>query len=170
MIFAQIELLQAEPFHALPEGQTRDARKPIERIAQFRAERADRAADLVLDLRDVPLAISEDYFAKIVDELLDNAFKFSSPGSPVEVRATTRGSHFFLRITDHGRGMKVEHIAGVGAYMQFERKVYEQQGSGLGLTIAKRLTELHQGELNIQSEIDLGTTVEVKLPCLPQGQ
>ena len=50
--------------------------------------------------------------------------------------------------------------------MQFERKIYEQQGSGLGLTVAKRLTELHGGELTIQSELGVGTTVELKLPCL----
>jgi signal transduction histidine kinase len=60
--------------------------------------------------------------------------------------------------------MKVEHISEVGAYMQFERKIYEQQGSGLGLTVAKRLTELHNGELNIESQIGVGTTVEVRLP------
>ena len=170
LIFAQIELLQADHSHALREGQTLNSREPIERIAQSRAQWADREPDLVLDLRDAPVAISEDYFAKIVDELLDNAFKFSSPGSQVEVRTTTRGGHFFLRITDRGRGMKVEHIAEVGAYMQFERKVYEQQGSGLGLTIAKQLTELHAGELNIQSEIEVGTTVEIKLPSLPPHQ
>ena len=84
----------------------------------------------------------------------------------VRVQTTTNGGHFTLRIADHGRGMKVEHIAEVGAYMQFERKIYEQQGSGLGLTIAKRLTELHGGDLNIQSEIGVGTTAEVTLPCL----
>ena len=43
---------------------------------------------------------------------------------------------------------------------------FEQQGSGLGLTVAKRLTELHDGELTIQSEIGVGTTVELKLPCV----
>jgi signal transduction histidine kinase len=61
--------------------------------------------------------------------------------------------------------MKSEHIAEIGAYMQFERRFYEQQGSGLGLTIAKGLVELHQGALNIASEVGVGTTVEVRLPC-----
>ena len=134
--------------------------------SKVRAERAGRVRDLVLELCDASAAITEDYFTKIVDELLENAFKFSSPGSPVRVQTTTNGGHFTLRIADHGRGMKVEHIAEVGAYMQFERKIYEQQGSGLGLTIAKRLTELHGGDLNIQSEIGVGTTAEVTLPCL----
>jgi len=82
------------------------------------------------------------------------------------VESTVNDGNFILRVRDHGRGMKAEHIAEIGAYMQFERKVHEQQGSGLGLTVAKRLTELHGGELTIQSEIGVGTTVELKLPCL----
>src|SRR5439155_5821050 len=126
--------------------------------------------DLVLKLCDAAAAISEDYFSKIVDELLENAFKFSTPGSPVQVQSATGNGSFVLHISDHGRGMKVEHLAKIGAYMQFERRIYEQQGSGLGLTIAKRLTELHQGELSIQSELGVGTTVEVRLPCLPANQ
>jgi signal transduction histidine kinase len=48
--------------------------------------------------------------------------------------------------------------------MQFDRKVQEQQGLGLGLTIAKRLTELHGGTLSIQSEQGKSTTVLIKLP------
>ena len=170
LIFAQIELLQADQLQALREGQTLDLRKPIERVAQVRAGRAGRAEDLVLELCEASAAITEDYFTKIVDELLENAFKFSTLGSPVQVQSVTGNGNFVLRIADQGRGMKSEHIAEVGAYMQFERKIYEQQGSGLGLTIAKRLTELHGGELSIQSELGIGTTVEVTLPCLTVNQ
>ncbi len=53
--------------------------------------------------------------------------------------------------------------------MQFERKTQEQQGLGLGLIIAKRLTELHGGSLDIQSEPGKGTTVVVKLPLAVEG-
>ena len=52
----------------------------------------------------------------------------------------------------------------VGAYMQFDRKIHEQQGLGLGLSIAQQLTELHGGTFTIQSEIGEGTTVQVRFP------
>ena len=166
LIYAQLELLQADQLKALREGQSSDLRRPVERVAKTRAERAGRSEDLVLTLCDAAAAIAEDYFAKVTGELLENAFKFSAPGSPVQVESTVNNGNFVLRVSDRGRGMKAEHIAEIGAYMQFERKIYEQQGSGLGLTVAKRLTELHGGELTIQSEIGVGTTVELKLPCL----
>jgi two-component system, sensor histidine kinase and response regulator len=167
LIFAQIEMLPADQLQSLRDGPTLDLRRPVENVARVRAERAGREGDLVLNLCEASAAITEEFFTKIVDELVENAFKFSTPGSSVQVQTTTSNGDFLLRIADRGRGMKVEHIARVGAYMQFERKVYEQQGSGLGLTIAKRLTELHGGGLSIQSQIGIGTTVEIRLPCQP---
>jgi signal transduction histidine kinase len=166
MIFAQIELLQADHKQLSRDGRRLELKKPIERAAQVRALRVARLDDLVLDLTEGCVEISEEYFTKIVDELLENAFKFSSAGSPVQVSSTNSEGCFVLRIQDFGRGMKPEHVAGIGAYMQFERKMYEQQGSGLGLTISKRLTELHGGQFNVQSGLGKGTTVEIRLPSL----
>ena len=117
-----------------------------------------------VELAEAPVPISEDYLAKIVDEVVQNAFKFSSTGSPVQVRLVDGPAAVTLSVTDHGRGFSTEHITRVGAYMQFDRKLHEQQGLGLGLTIAKRLTELHGGTLAIDSERGAITTVNVRLP------
>jgi two-component system, sensor histidine kinase and response regulator len=168
LIFAQIELLQADHIDLFREGQPLPLRKSVERVAKVRALQAGRLDDLELDVCDASAAITEDYFTKIVDELLDNAFKFSSPGSPVSVASSITDGHVVLKIQDRGRGMRPEHVSEIGAYMQFERKLYEQQGSGLGLTIAKRLTQLHGGHLGVQSEVGVGTTVEVWLPAVTE--
>ena len=69
-----------------------------------------------------------------------------------------------LSVSDCGRGFSTEQIAQIGAYMQFERKFNEQQGLGLGLTIAKRLVELHGGALSIEGKKGEGATVIAKLP------
>ena len=82
----------------------------------------------------------------------------------MKVALSESPSNMVLSITDQGRGFSTEHITKVGAYMQFDRKLQEQQGLGLGLVIAKRLTELHAGTLTIESNRGTQTTVTVKLP------
>lgn len=166
LIYARIELLGTDPqmVTALRSKQTASPAKLITSHAQAQAELAKRDSDLVLQLADNPVFISEDYLAKIVDELVQNAFKFSESHTPVRVVLSDSATEIVLAITDQGRGFSTEHIRKVGAYMQFDRKLQEQQGLGLGLVIAKRLTELHGGSLNIQSNRGTETTVEVRLP------
>ena len=165
LIYAQLEIFAADPqkIAVLRQNQTQWSAKLIEEHARAQAASANRASDLVLELTDCPASISEDYLARIVDEVVQNAFKFSESGTPVTVTAAESGGHLALTISDRGRGFSTEHINRIGAYMQFDRKLHEQQGQGLGLSIAKRLTELHGGVLNIQSNGD-GTSVSVKLP------
>jgi len=169
LIYAQLELLAADPrkIAALRHKQTKFPATIIEERARAQAQSAGRVADLVLELTNSCIAISEDYLAKIVNEIIQNAFKFSPPGTPVKVALAALPDHLALTITDRGRGFSTEHIVRIGAYMQFDRKIQEQQGQGLGLSIAKRLTELHGGTLNIQSGGGVGTTVTVKLPNAP---
>ena len=166
LIYAQIELLgaDAQKINALRQKQTRSPAKLIEGRAVGQAHAANRADELLLDLADLPMPISEDYLAKIVDELVQNAFRFSDPGKRVSVTLSGVPNAVVLSVTDQGRGFSTEHITKVGAYMQFDRKIQEQQGLGLGLVIARRLTELHGGTLSIQSERGASTTVTVKLP------
>jgi two-component system, sensor histidine kinase and response regulator len=166
LIYAQIELLGADPqkVSALRHKQTRSPARLIEEHALGQARAASRAEDLALQVAEVPVPISEEYLAKIVDELVQNAFKFSEAGKRVSVALTSAPNGVVLSVADQGRGFSTEHITKVGAYMQFDRKIQEQQGLGLGLVIAKRLTEVHGGTLAIQSESGGGATVSVKLP------
>ncbi len=141
-----------------------DAMNMIEELAREKALENNRVNDLDLHLVPASVGISAQYFAKIVEEIGDNAFRYSTKGTPVYFGTVTEGDALLMMVIDRGRGMTAEQIESMGAYVQFNRKMYEQQGSGLGLTVAKQLIEMHGGSLSIQSDVDHGTTVTVRLP------
>jgi signal transduction histidine kinase len=136
----------------------------VEELAREKAQENGRMEDLDLHIMPCSVAISPQYFAKIVEEIGDNAFRYSAKGTPVYFGTVTADDSLLMMVIDRGRGMTKEQIDGIDAYVQFDRKVYEQQGSGLGLTVAKRLIEMHGGSLSIQSDYGHGTSVTVRLP------
>jgi signal transduction histidine kinase len=166
LIYAQLEILGSDQqkITTLRSKQTPAAGALIERVAREQAEQAHRSPDLDLQTCSASVPMSEEYLAKIVTELVQNAFKFSSTGSKVHVALAALPASIALTVTDHGRGFETEHITKIGAYMQFDRKMQEQQGLGLGLGIVKRLAELHGGTLTIQSQRGAETKITVKLP------
>jgi two-component system, sensor histidine kinase and response regulator len=166
LIYAELEIAMNDPARrqAARAQLTYSTKTLITHTAQNVAERAKRMADVAIDVANAPLAIAEEHFKKLIEELVDNACKFSAPGAPIAIGGQLDGARYRLTITDHGRGLKPEQIAAIGAYMQFERRLREQQGSGLGLAIARRLAQFYDGELSIQSTYDSGTTVVVTLP------
>jgi signal transduction histidine kinase len=69
-----------------------------------------------------------------------------------------------ITIKDNGRGISEDQIKKIHIFMQFDREQYEQQGLGLGLMIAKRLTEIHGGTIRVSSIQGNGTTVFLSFP------
>lgn len=167
LLYAQIQIISVdqERMRALQRIQISNPGAIMAYAAETKANEYDRAEDLQMELDDSPnIASSEEDLRKLTLELVDNAFKFSAAHSPVQVQSYVDGAYYQITITNQGRGMTVQQISSVAAYNQFERKLHEQQGSGLGLIIAKRLAELHGGELTIRSEPGNQTTVFVQLP------
>lgn len=169
LIYAQLEVLKADTqtVESLRKSHMSDVGKLMDTMARQKAYESSRSNDLELHVSEASLAISPDYFSKIFEEVFDNALRYSKKGSRIQVRTEIHGSEFLLHIKDHGRGMTAEQMQNIGAYTQFERKIYEQQGSGLGMTVAKRLAELHAGTLRVESEYGSGTSVTVTLPLAP---
>ncbi len=165
LIYAQLEIVASDPQNLSHlRGTTSHAAEVARAAARIQAEKASRLQDLLLELADAPLPMAEDYFRKIVVELVQNALKFSENGRPVRVRLQASPDHVEFSVQDAGRGFSTEQISRIGAYMQFERKMQDEQGFGLGLAIARKLVELHGGELQIDSQPGHGSTVTVKLP------
>lgn len=167
VINSQLEIMAADESHvlALQSKQTdaRAAAAVIERAAHIEASDAQRIGDLTLKISACDVPMFEDYLKKIVAELTQNAFKFSKSGSAVTVELQQDPDLVTFTVSDSGAGFSSEKIHEIGAYMQFDRKRNEQQGLGLGLTIVKRLTELHGGKLVIESTPGRGSRVSVQL-------
>ena len=167
LMYAEIELLgsNSEKIAALRNnGITTCVKSIVENIALNTAKNVNREADLSIEISDAIVKLSLAKLTKITEEIIDNAFKFSQPNTPVKIIGHSNNDTFHLFIIDYGRGMTQEQINNVGAYVQFERKMYEQQGFGLGLLIAKRLVELHEGEFSIESIYGKQTIIRIVLP------
>jgi two-component system, sensor histidine kinase and response regulator len=168
LFYVELEMMSTSPELPSLIRQNRRMRmlcqRPISHTAYQCANKYHRSADLHLAIEAVELPISEAKLVKLMDELLDNAFKFSEVGQSVQIFAQCVESGYQINVLDHGRGLTPQQIAHLGGYMQFDRDRYEQQGGGLGLMIAKRLVELHGGDLVIHSIPERETLVRITLP------
>lgn len=140
----------------------------VKNIIRFAAEtcakKTNRINDLTMNLQEASINISPNHLSKVVTEIVDNAFKFSKAGDPVYLFSTEDKQFFYLYISDRGRGMTKAQVADIGAFKQFGREHYNQQGSGLGLTIVKQIVKLYGGELSIKNEVFNQTVVSIQLP------
>ncbi len=170
LVYAQLEAMGANPSakEALRSSRSYEAVSVICDIVTGKSAQYERLNDLItsLDVEGVTLGISGENLTKIFRELVDNALKFSQPGSPVSVAAHLAPKHLVVSVKDKGRGMSAAEIADLGAYQQFNRMFHEQQGIGLGFVIASRLIEYHGGSLKVKSVEDEGTEIVIHLPLV----
>lgn len=163
LVYAQLEaaLGDKELMKAYRNHITPSAAEIVSNMATKQVRMADRESDLTFDLTDIAMQIPADDLGKIIVEIVDNAVKFSETGTPIHIRSKRTSDTYTITIEDSGRGMNQDQIKQIGALMQFERALHEQQGFGLGLAIATRLTQFHGGTIDIESELGKGTTIHI---------
>jgi signal transduction histidine kinase len=125
-----------------------------------------RQNDVAVRIDTCPLAVKPDDLSRIVEELVDNACKFSRQGTAVTVALAGDGR---LTVTDHGRGMSAEEIGRIGAFQQFDQKKHAQQGLGLGLVLVQKLAALCHATFSVQGDPGKGTEVQIAFPVLSPG-
>lgn len=104
---------------------------------------------------------------QLVTILLDNAVKYSSKNSTVQIQTASDHNQVKLQVIDHGVGIAptdLPHIFDRFYRADQARTSAENGGYGLGLSIARMITELHHGQLHVTSQLGKGTTVTVDLP------
>jgi signal transduction histidine kinase len=133
--------------------------------ARFRSQHVDR--ELVLQIeRDLPpIEIDRVLVRRVIENLLDNARKYSEPPAEIHLRSQLRDGRVQIAVDDHGIGIAVDDLRQLFTpFFRTDRsRARATGGVGLGLTLAKRVVEAHRGTISIASELDRGTTVTVEL-------
>lgn len=127
----------------------------------------DKKVEIILDIQDRDLSIKSDFvkLRQILINLISNAIKFTEKGY-IKIEQKTKDSSLLLSVSDTGCGIKNEDLSKLfQAFVQLEdAKTKKYDGTGLGLTIVKKLTDLLNGNVYVDSEQGMGSkfTIELK--------
>ena len=113
------------------------------------------------------LTLDEKLLRHILTNLLSNAVKYSPPGSTVSLQLAERDSQAVIEVADQGIGIPVEDQGRLFESFHRASNVGSRQGTGLGLVIVKKAVELHGGSISVDSKVDAGTRISVRLPLTP---
>ncbi len=140
-------------------------------VLRYRAMHPDRRFDVDLGAgHDSGLHADPRLLGRVVDNLLQNALKYSSTETPVEVRVSGYGDRVELAVVDRGIGIDAADLPNV--FRPFFRgdksRTRGTGGAGLGLALARRICEVHHGRIDAESTLGSGTTMRVRLPRGPR--
>ncbi|MDM7863087.1 ATP-binding protein [Staphylococcus borealis] len=144
--------------------------KPL--LNKMQMKYKQQAQDLELDMSLAPEMTDEmwDYDADRIDQvltnLIDNATRYTQPGDSITITSSSDDTYQTLYISDTGSGISPEHLELVfdRFYKVEASRTRGKQGTGLGLFICKMIIEEHGGSIQVESEVNKGTTFIIKLP------
>ncbi|KAI3592130.1 Multidomain signal transduction protein [Cupriavidus sp. U2] len=136
---------------------------------------AAKAQTVTVTADTVPLPLYADRtrLSQVMQNLLLNASKFSSPGAQIAISASVRHRTLVIQVIDHGRGIARESLESIfNLFAQEDRPGSSAQGGlGIGLSLCRSLVEMHGGSIAATSEgPGLGATFTVQLPLAPAAE
>lgn len=128
---------------------------------------AGKKREISIDLPKMMIQADKDKLNQLWTNLLGNSIKFTGENGIIGVEGRMKENCVCIKITDSGRGIAKEEINNI--FMPFykvdkSRTAGVANGNGIGLSIVKRIVELHQGDISVSSEPMQGTTFTIKLP------
>jgi len=141
----------------------------IRKIVDFLKPEADRkAVSFILKLSDSLPSVQADVqdMEKLFTNLISNAIKYNVDNGSVTIETTVDANYVGFHVKDTGIGMSQEHLPRIfDDFFRIEdRRTRKISGTGLGLTIAKKITDSHFGHIEVKSQPDKGSTFSVYLP------
>ncbi len=117
------------------------------------------------------LIADQSQFTKVFQNIISNSIKFSKPNEPPKIHISykkdeKRNEHVFS-VQDNGIGMDPQYAERIFTIFQRLHTIDEYQGTGIGLSIVKRIIERHGGKIWVESELDKGSTFYFTIPFLP---
>jgi signal transduction histidine kinase len=147
-----------------------DPRDLLERIAEeFRREPMAREREITCEIEAnmPPIQIDRDAVSRALWNLLENASKYSPPGTPIRLFARREGACIHLGVGDRGLGIPSAERHAV--FQKFVRGADAKRagvgGVGIGLTLVQRIVEAHGGTVQVESEPGHGSTFTLVIPC-----
>ncbi len=158
LLILDLQAASAEPAPPPPPLSPGEAEESIQAGVDEALRQNERREDVTVGVKACSISVKPGDLARMVEELVDNACKFSRQGTPVAVELGADGR---LTITDQGRGLTAQEISRIGAFQQFDRKKHEQQGLGLGLVLAQKLAAQCKAEFSLESQPGKGTQARI---------
>jgi two-component system, OmpR family, sensor histidine kinase KdpD len=114
----------------------------------------------------LPLAtIDEAWIAKVLRHLLENAAKYSAPGSPIFISCEVKNDRLITNVADRGSGIDdLERSMIFDKFYRGQSQRYRVQGTGMGLAIVKAIVEAHGGRIGVTSQLGQGSVFSFGLP------
>ncbi|WP_137871132.1 ATP-binding protein [Sphingopyxis sp. 2PD] len=141
-------------------------------VAQLGDSEPARAKDVVTRFGDEPALIlgDEAQLKQLAHNIVSNAMKYGHADTPVTVELAREGRRIRLSVSDEGDGIAPDHLPRLTErfYRVDEARSRSVGGTGLGLAIVKHISERHQGQLDIESEVGKGTRVSVTFPLVSE--
>lgn len=145
-----------------------DATETLRNLLTQLEAKADAAGDQLILTTQEPVAVFADYdrFVQIMVNIIQNAIQFTTDGT-ITVSVSKGYLETIIEITDTGIGMSEEQLNNIWErYYKADpsRKNRKFGESGLGLPIVQQLVRLHKGKIDVESEVDHGTTFRISFP------
>ncbi|MEL7624441.1 MAG: HAMP domain-containing sensor histidine kinase [Clostridiales bacterium] len=145
---------------------TQDIKAHLKQSFQYIAE--DKNIALEFDFAATDLYVDKTLFLRGIDNVVSNALRYSPANQPVKISIKNVQDEIKISICDRGIGISpgdVEHIF-EPFYRSNDATAWNQEGSGLGLYIVKQMVEIHQGRIEVNTELGQGTRIDIFLKNL----
>lgn len=109
--------------------------------------------------------LDQERFEQAVANLISNAIKYSPGGGPVLVRGREVDSELWVEVIDKGVGIPDDEVTRIGERFFRASTAGDASGTGLGIAITQELVELHEGTLEVESEVGSGSIFRIRIPA-----